>query len=323
METGSPSENTDCSSRTPFQEYDITENPLLADDIQNDALLSYPTKTQHKGGNSESSSEQQNQPLLDLQTNQDNKDSDSSQDDLLELTCPRVNCPEKIIICLDLSAEMDKVTFRSRSGDKWTPLKLIKRALRLFLQSKSRINKKHQYALVILQENAVWVRDFSSNPREIINLLDDLEDTSQCETLDIGSIFDIINSRVELPQVSGDPTILPPPYIVRTMLLLGRSQGTINMSDKETFRLLDSSPYFFVDALYVHEPPSEDNKCEEIFDCICDLDEKGLSYIFEAARNPTKLYDQMAQLLAHPLQRPLQRDIAYRLLNMADMEVSS
>lgn len=76
-----------------------------------------------------------------------------------------------------------------------------------------------------------------------------------------------------------------------------------------------------MDALYVHEPPSEENKCEEIFNSICDLDEKGLSYIFEAARNPTKLYDQMAQLLAHPLQRPVQRDVAYRLLNMADLEV--
>ncbi|OWF38176.1 BRISC and BRCA1-A complex member 1 [Mizuhopecten yessoensis] len=320
METGSPPENTDTSSRLTFQEYDITENPLLADDIQNDALFASTARAQHKGSNSESPPEQHHQ--LDLQTNQDNKDSDSSQDDLLELTCPRVNCQEKIIICLDLSAEMDKVTFRSRSGDKWTPLKLIKRALRLFLQSKSRINKKHQYALIILQENAVWVRDFSSNPREIIHLLDDLEDTSPCDTLNIGSIFDLINSRVELPQVSGDPAVLPPPYIVRTLLLLGRSQGTINMADKEMFRFLDSSPYFFVDALYVHEPPSEDNKCEQIFDCICDLDEKGQSYIFEAARNPTKLYDQMAQLLAHPLQRPLQRDIAYRLLNMADLEVS-
>ncbi|XP_069128018.1 BRISC and BRCA1-A complex member 1-like [Argopecten irradians] len=317
MERVSPPENSDSSSRMSFQEYDITENPLLADDIQTGASFTNTTNTQDRGSNSESPQEQ---PLL--QTNLENKESDPCQDDLLELTCPRVNCPEKIIICLDLSAEMDKVTFRSRSGDKWTPLKLIKRALRLFLQSKSRINKKHQYALVILQENAVWVQDFSNNPREIIQLLDDLENCSECETLDMGSIFDVINSRVELPHVTGDPAISPPPYIVRTILLLGRSQGTINVDNKETFHLLDSSPYFFVDALYVHEAPSEDNKCEVNFDSICDLDEKGMSYIFEAARNPTKLYDQMAQLLAHPLQRPLQREISYRLLNMADIEVS-
>lgn len=58
---------------------------------------------------------------------------------------------------------------------------------------------------------------------------------------------------------------------------------------------------------------------QEIFDRLCDLDEKGMSYIFEAARNPTRLYDQMAKLLAHPLQRPLQSEIAYRLHNIADL----
>lgn len=151
----------------------------------------------------------------------------------------------------------------------------------------------------------------------------------------------------------------------------------------QSFRQLDSSPYFFFDAMYVHEPQSPENRCEvslfpvpaintefvnyipgnwfipcetamgfwwlllindfsvfffasschlaaiwwlvniillqEIFDRLCDLDEKGMSYIFEAARNPTRLYDQMAKLLAHPLQRPLQSEIAYRLHNIADL----
>ena len=44
---------------------------------------------------------------------------------------------------------------------------------------------------------------------------------------------------------------------------------------------------------------------------ICDLDESGQSYIHEVSRNPTKLYDCMAQLLGHPLQRPLQKDCDY------------
>jgi hypothetical protein len=43
-------------------------------------------------------------------------------------------------------------------SDKWTPLKLVKRALGFFLHSKSRINKSHEYALVILHNSAKWVR---------------------------------------------------------------------------------------------------------------------------------------------------------------------
>lgn len=46
---------------------------------------------------------------------------------------------------------------------------------------------------------------------------------------------------------------------------------------------------------------------------MCDLDQKGLSYILGASRNPTKVYDSMAQLLAHPLQRPVQNDAAHRI----------
>ena len=49
------------------------------------------------------------------------------------------------------------------------------------------------------------------------------------------------------------------------------------------------------------------------FDAICSLDEKGQSYVFEVSRNPTKLYDCMAQLLSHPLQRPLQKDTNYSI----------
>ena len=77
--------------------------------------------------------------------------------------------------------------------------------------------------------------------------------------------------------------------------------------------MLQTSPHFFFDALYIHEPPSEENHCEAIYDIICELDEKGLFYVFEVSRNPTKLYDSMAQLLAHPLQRPIQKEVSYRL----------
>ena len=52
---------------------------------------------------------------------------------------------------------------------------------------------------------------------------------------------------------------------------------------------------------------------QEVFDSVCDLDTSGLSYIHGASRNPTKLFDFMAQLLAHPLQRPLQEETAYRI----------
>ncbi|XP_061192765.1 BRISC and BRCA1-A complex member 1-like isoform X2 [Saccostrea echinata] len=220
-------------------------------------------------------------------SNEDAKSRDSCQDDV---TLPRVNCPEKIIICLDMSSEMDKVSFRSRSGDKWTPMKLVRRALSFFLHSKQRINKNHQFALVHLFDKASWVKDFTGNIKSIMNALDDLSETVELQSFNATSLFDLIHQCVPLPEVEGDVTILPPPYVVRMLFIYGRSNGLIEFHDKE-----------------------------EIFDRLCDFDEKGMSYIFEAARNPTRLYDQMSQLLAHPLQRPLQGEVSYRLHNVADL----
>ena len=50
-----------------------------------------------------------------------------------------------------------------------------------------------------------------------------------------------------------------------------------------------------------------------IFDLLCGLDESGWSYVLEVSRNATKLHNHCGSLLAHPLQRPSQKDINYTL----------
>ncbi|XP_013398556.1 BRISC and BRCA1-A complex member 1 [Lingula anatina] len=247
--------------------------------------------------------------------NEEEKERESPviEEKVVDIICPRVNCPEKIIICLDLSSEMDKATFKSRSGDKFAPLKLVKRALGIFCHTKSRIDKRHEYALVVLQETPMWVCDFTNNPKEIISILEDVIcSTFETETFDLSCLFDLIAEKISLPKVQ-EPRIIPPPYSIRMLFLYGRSHCEITAGNKENQRLLQSSPHFFLDAFYIHLPPSDDNQCQEIFNTICDWDEQGLYYVFEASKNPTKLYDGFAQLLAHPLQRPLQKDCAYKL----------
>ncbi|KAL5021536.1 hypothetical protein ScPMuIL_000691 [Solemya velum] len=236
-------------------------------------------------------------------------DTDYSEENIL----PRVNCTEKIIICLDLSSEMDKPIFRARAGDKFSPLQLIKRALSFFVQSKHKLDRDHQFALVLLHETALWMLDFTNDPKEITNWLDDLNNTFECEKFDVSSLYELILKKIDLPHVEGDQTICPPPFTVRALMIYGRSHCAMEFTKLDDFKILDSSPYFFLDVFYIHEMPAEDNKCEEIYNSICDLDTKGQSYIFEASKNPTKLYDYMAQLLAHPLQRPLQNDSTYRI----------
>lgn len=235
------------------------------------------------------------------------------EDKITAISCPKVNCPEKIIFCIDASVEMENQIFRSRAGDKLSPKHLVKKGLSMFLYSKQKLDRKHEYALMLLQNSAKWVRDFTRNPRDILLALDDVLDPPFCENCDMTSVFDEIADKVELPHIDGDPKVIPPPYCVRVILIYARSHCVLEFLNKQNYNILNLSPHFFLDALYLHEPPSDDNNCQDVFDTVCDLDVKGLSYILGASRNPAVVYNSMAQLLAHPLQRPLQSEAAYRI----------
>ncbi|XP_030835933.1 BRISC and BRCA1-A complex member 1 [Strongylocentrotus purpuratus] len=227
---------------------------------------------------------------------------------------PGVNCPEKIIICLDLASEVNRVPFLQRDGTKHLPIELVKRALSMFIRTKSNINPRHQFALVVLQESAVWLQDFTSDVEEFLNVMFDLtSETRDCESCDLTSLFETIVHKVELPVIE-DIEVLPPPYIVRTLFFYGRSALIPEFDNgREAQVALSASPYFFFDVFYLHEPPSEENCCKDIYDVFLDLDKNNTSYIHEVGRNTTNLYNRMASLVAHPLQRPEQVFALYSL----------
>ncbi|XP_069669034.1 BRISC and BRCA1-A complex member 1-like [Periplaneta americana] len=227
---------------------------------------------------------------------------------------PAVNVPEKIILCIDLSEDPNYTPFKLGDGSKYAPLYMIKRVAEIFINCKSLINKNHEFALVVLQSDTVaWLRDFTTDPREITSVLEDVSETQQSDTFDLSTLFDVINDHVTLPKVS-EPSASPPPYVVRVILMYGRSHCVPKfVHGQESLNLLLSSEYFTLDALYIHEDPSEMNKCEEIFSVLDDLDDRGFSYILDVSRNTTKLHDSMAKLLGHPLQRPIQKGAYYKL----------
>ncbi|XP_071541708.1 BRISC and BRCA1-A complex member 1-like isoform X1 [Panulirus ornatus] len=231
----------------------------------------------------------------------------------VERHVPRVNCPEHIILVVDVCKEEGNTPYKLADGSKYSALYMVKRALTLFLQNKHAIDARHKFALVVLHESPIWLHDFTNNPREIIAELDELEDAVATSHCDLSLLFDLIAHQISLPQCS-NPAVAPPPCIFRTVLLYGRSQCLPQfLGGKAMFTHLIQSPHFFLDMLYMHEAPSDENKCEGIFDLLCGLDESGWSYVLEVSRNATKLHNHCGTLLAHPLQRPTQKDIHYTL----------
>ncbi|KAM7286462.1 BRISC and BRCA1-A complex member 1 [Ixodes scapularis] len=230
-----------------------------------------------------------------------------------ERNMPKTNCPERIVICIDISSEMEDLPFTFSDGSKHSPLFMVKRVVELFVHNKHKIDKRHEFALVVFHEVPLWIKNFTSDPKDISNFLDDLNETRLCESCDLSGLFNGIMEQTHIPEIGRDVEAAPP-FLVRVVLIYGRS-GSVPLMHRnvDVLKQMMQSLYFFLDILYIHRPLSEDNCCQEVFDSFVALDEHLASYVFEVSRNATKLHNCMAKLLSHPLQRPHQHLAHYKI----------
>ncbi|XP_028672409.2 BRISC and BRCA1-A complex member 1 [Erpetoichthys calabaricus] len=233
------------------------------------------------------------------------------------LRAPRVNCPEKVIICLDLSEEMSLQKLESFNGSKTNALNISQKMIEMFVRTKHKIDKRHEFALVVVNDDALWLSGFTSDPRELCSCLYDLE-TNICESFNFEDLLNLILQKIELPQMDNVQTI-PPPYVIRTLLIYSRHTGQPQFSLSEGVSKMLQSPYFFFDIIYLHNGVDEqvdESSSKDVYTAFCNLDSKGMCYRFEVSLcGPAiELHNCMAKLLSHPLQRPFQSHASYSLL---------
>nr|XP_046247422.1 BRISC and BRCA1-A complex member 1 [Scatophagus argus]XP_046247423.1 BRISC and BRCA1-A complex member 1 [Scatophagus argus] len=238
-----------------------------------------------------------------------------------QLRVPRVNCPEKVIICLDLSEEMSLPKLESFNGSKTNALNICQKMIEMFVRTKHKIDKRHEFALVVVNDDALWLSGFTSDPRELCSCLYDLE-TNVCESFNLEDLLNVIRQKIELPLMENVQTI-PPPYVVRTVLIYSRHAGQVQFSPSEAFSKMLQSPYFFFDVVYLHngmEEQGDETSWRDNYTSFCNLDSKGMCYRFEVSLSgpAIELHNCMAKLLAHPLQRPFQSHASYSLLEGED-----
>nr|AAH79500.1 Zgc:100909 [Danio rerio] len=165
----------------------------------------------------------------------------------LHLRAPRVNCPEKVIICLDLSEEMSLQKLESINGSKTNALNISQKMIEMFVRTKHKIDKRHEFALVVVNDDAMWLSGFTSDPRELCSCLYDLE-TNVCESFNLEDLFNVILQKIELPQMENIQTI-PPPFVVRTLLVFSRHAGMLQFNPSDAVKKMLQSPYFFFDVV--------------------------------------------------------------------------
>ncbi|CAH2293268.1 BRISC and BRCA1-A complex member 1 [Pelobates cultripes] len=232
-----------------------------------------------------------------------------------QVKTPRVNCPEKLIICLDLSEEMSSQKLESFNGSKANALNSSQKMIEMFVRTKHKIDKRHEFALVVANNEAMWLSGFTSDPREVCSCLYDLE-TNICESFNLEGLFNLIQQRTEFPITDNVQTI-PPPYVVRIILIYSRPASQPQMTLTENMKKMLQCPYFFFDVIYIHNGSDEEELgWKDVFNFFSSLDTKGTSYKYEVSvTGPAlELHNCMARLLAHPLQRPFQSHAAYSLL---------
>ncbi|MEE6507869.1 hypothetical protein FKM82_017166 [Ascaphus truei] len=233
-----------------------------------------------------------------------------------QVKTPRVNCPEKVIICLDLSEEMSSQKLESFNGSKTNALNSSQKMIEMFVRTKHKIDKRHEFALVVANDEALWLSGFTSDPREVCSCLYDLE-TNVCESFNLEGLFNLIQQRTEFPVTDNVQTI-PPPYVVRIILIYSRPVSQPPLVLTEPMKKMLQCPYFFFDVVYIHNGSEEEEELswKDFFGFFSGLDSKGTSYKYEVSvTGPAlELHNCMAKLLAHPLQRPFQSHASYSLL---------
>uniref|UniRef100_A0A3P8WMY5 BRISC and BRCA1-A complex member 1 n=1 Tax=Cynoglossus semilaevis TaxID=244447 RepID=A0A3P8WMY5_CYNSE len=226
-----------------------------------------------------------------------------------------------VIICLDLSEEMSLPKLESFNGSKTNALNISQKMIEMFVRTKHKIDKRHEFALVVVNDDALWLSGFTSDPRELCSCLYDLETNgNKTHSLLLTSFLILFSRRqkIELPLTENVQTI-PPSYVVRTVLVYSRNAGQLQFNPSEAVSKMLQSPYFFFDVVYLHngvEEQGDETSWRDNYTSFCNLDSKGMCYRFEVSLSgpAIELHNCMAKLLAHPLQRPFQSHASYSLL---------
>ncbi|KAL3277167.1 hypothetical protein HHI36_012519 [Cryptolaemus montrouzieri] len=294
----------------------MINNPEFTDDEDNNDQMSLPTSGS-EGMSISPKSTYEADKSKDIRVSLIVSDIQEISDEInaLDFNDYRISCSvrEKIIIALDRSRDEEITPFQDNADNNYSPLSLLKKGVEMFVHLKSSLNRQHEFALILLDENkCTWCLDFTSNVREVIKTLNTVTECCAEDIFDLNSLFNEIAKRVKIPNFNKD---IPPPYVVRTVLLYNRSYTCPKIDITEIVKEILDLPYFTLDILASHEPVDETNNCKKIFSTLQNIDKKGFSYFFSVGRDINILLSSMGKLLGHPLQRPLRKYANYSIAN--------
>eukprot|EP00638_Chattonella_subsalsa_P002203 CAMPEP_0117759610 /NCGR_PEP_ID=MMETSP0947-20121206/16115_1 /TAXON_ID=44440 /ORGANISM="Chattonella subsalsa, Strain CCMP2191" /LENGTH=264 /DNA_ID=CAMNT_0005580099 /DNA_START=34 /DNA_END=828 /DNA_ORIENTATION=+ len=236
-----------------------------------------------------------------------------------------VKLPENIVICIDISDEMDS-EFKTRDST-YTRWEVVKEGVKAFILRKASFNRKHRFGFCTLGNEAAWVLPFTDDLDLIMATLESLTIEKNCSrSFDfsnlLASFAENLRAEGETNAASSNPST-----IYRAVIIYGRSYEQPSISLTESQTALMDAPGYFLDLLYIHKKASEAKvKCQEIYDTLTQLESQSPTkhgYFFETSTSIQRLYMHLTMLLAHPAQRNLQEEFVNKVLYQGPNEASS
>jgi len=187
-------------------------------------------------------------------------------------------------------------------------------SLKLFVHTKQKMNPEHEFAICVLTNVAIWYQDLTTDVELFSKKLNNLQAQGDYPSFDISTLFDLINAKFS--DVLSGKTRATCDHVYRVIFIYCRSATLPSGFPSALCMKILDSPTFFFDALYLHSKPAKDNRPQEVYDFITDIEGKDhICYYFENSTSIRKFHLHVAHLLAHPLQRPDQSAFKTVLLN--------
>jgi len=156
-----------------------------------------------------------------------------------------------------------------------------------------------------LTDKANWCLDFTADLDLFTKKLLSLQSQGDFGTFDLTSLFELIKTKS--PEILQTQNISTVQCMYRVIFLYSRSSVTPHFQPQfvQMCQQILDSPIFFFDVLYLHSKPSKENKPQDVYDFITEIEGKDhIPYFFENSTSARKFYNHMSHLLAHPFQRP-------------------
>jgi hypothetical protein len=103
--------------------------------------------------------------------------------------------PERIVLCIDVSDEMDS-PWPLQGTQAYNRLKVLQQTLQQFVQLKAYFDSRHSFAVCALADSAEWLLDFTTDVDMVCTVLAGLHVQQGCDpAFDFQSLFKLMQVK--------------------------------------------------------------------------------------------------------------------------------